>query len=367
VSPSDIPAPAYHRALTRLVAGLAASPRARATDDTGNATVARVDNDSGALLTSPARSVRHGLLLRRRPMNIRVFLLIGLTTSACQDLPFGTRHPAPRRGDGGSFDGAPGGGSGNPGVAGADGDRGVAPFPGFEALDAKASTSNSVGGVAVDADGGAFSIPVPWAFDAGVVDGALPFTFPPPSSLPPANMASPDLALASDSRTETVVDGCGEPPACYLRMIIATARGRVYSARMSGSYPKDSCVTKAIDCDGVVLIGDPNSRYGDALCSAGSPQITLGFLVPQGLFFSWRVGQVWESTSGFRSEWTLIDAGDDSGAYEPMPGQTSKLWPAWARFLADGEIYGELLVPLRHSVKHTLAIGFALFDIRVRQ
>jgi hypothetical protein len=288
-------------------------------------------------------------------MNIRVFLLIGLTTSACQDLPFFAHHADSTMAgmdDGGAFDGGP---------------VGIDPFPGFGAVDALANTSNATDGIAVAADGVAFSLPVPWQSDAGVVDGTLPFSFPSPTSLPPASTSSSGLALASDARTEAGVVGCGEPPTCYLRTIIATAGGRVYSARMSKSYPKDSCVTKAIDCDGAVLIGDSNGRFGDALCSADSPEITLGFLIPQGLFFSWQAGQVWESTSGFRSEWTLVDAGVDSGAYEPIPGQISKLWPAWTRFLAGGEIYGELLVPLRHTVKHTLAIGFALFDIRVRQ
>lgn len=298
-------------------------------------------------------------------MNIRVILLIGLTTSACQDLPFLSHHAAPGTADAGPFDG---GQSDDPGVAGSDGGAlGIEPFPGFGAVDGPASANNATDGVAVDADGGAFSIPAPWDLDAGVMGGALPFSFPSPTSLPPASTTSPELALASDSRMETGVAGCGEPPTCYFRTVIATAQGRVYSAKMSKAYPKDSCVTKAIDCDGAVLIGDSNGRFGDALCGAGSPQITLGFLVPQGLFFSWQGGQVWESTSGFRSEWTLVDAGDDSGTYEPIPGQTAKLWPAWTRFLAGGEIYGELLVPLRHTVKHTLAIGFALFDIRVRQ
>jgi len=63
----------------------------------------------------------------------------------------------------------------------------------------------------------------------------------------------------------------------------------------------------------------------------------------------------------------LADAGDDSGPYEPLPRFTSKLWPLWSRFFAGGEFYGEMVVPLRHSKTHELAIGFALFDIRVRQ
>lgn len=301
-------------------------------------------------------------------MNMRALFLIAITANACQELPFLSHGTTTSRNDAGLPEGGDSAELGNADLGGGNGAGGTDVFPGFGALDMAASASNALDGIALSgADAGAFSVSVPWQSDGGVIDGALPFTFPSPTSLPPASSTSQGLALAIDPQTEVGHDGCGEPPTCYLRTIIATAAGHLYSTRMSRSYPMDSCVTKTVDCDGAVLIGDSNARFGDALCGAASPQITLGFLVPQGLVFSWQAGQVWESTSGFRSEWTIIDAGGDSGAYEPIPGQLSKLWPAWTRFFAGGEIYGELLVPLRHTVKHTLAIGFALFDIRVRQ
>jgi hypothetical protein len=306
-------------------------------------------------------------------MNLRSLVPTILVLGAgCNELPF-LHHGAS---SGASADAGadvesmavPGaGGSGSPGS-----DNGITDgtsFPGFGSADAATTMSNAVDGIALsNADAGAFSLVPPWDSDGGVGSDALGFTFPDPSSLPPASESSALLALATDVRTmEVGVPGCGEPPTCYLRTIVATGHGRVYSARMSKSYPKDSCVTKVIDCDHDVLIGDSKARFGDATCTATSPQITLGFLLPQSLLFSWSNGQIWESTSGFKSEWTLSDAGTDSGAYEPIPGLTAKLWPAWSRFYGNGEVYGELLVPLRHTVTHELAVGFALFDIRVRQ
>jgi hypothetical protein len=227
---------------------------------------------------------------------------------------------------------------GGAGVGGAGlGVAGIGFFPGFEAADPATNSSNATEGIVIDdAGAGAFFVPVPWNSDAGVVGDGLPFSFPSPTSLPSASATSEALALAGAAGTELGANGCGEPPSCYLRTIIATAQGRVYLARLSKSYPKDSCTTKTIDCDGAVLVGDSNARFADTSCGASTPQITLGFLVPQALLFSWQPGQLWESTSGFRSEWTLIDAGDDSGTYEPMPGRTSKLWPAWTRFLVLG-------------------------------
>ena len=304
-------------------------------------------------------------------MNIRAVIVIVLATSSCRNLPFLSHHAASStsgNADGDASDLLGAGEQSDAALDGASADvTGGDFFPGLDAADAPANSTNATESIAIDDAGvGAFSIPVPWDLDAGVGSDALPFRFPSPASLPPASATSQALALGGDPGQEVGADGCGEPPTCYLRTTIATAQGHVYSVRMSKSYPKDSCVTTSIDSDGTVLVGDSNARFSDIACDAATPQITLGFLVSPGLFSSWQSGQVWESTSGFRSEWTLADAGDDSGAYEPIPGRTSKLWPAWSRFNVGGEIYGELLVPLRHTVKHTLAIGFALFDIRVR-
>ncbi len=309
-------------------------------------------------------------------MKLRIYLLTSfISVAGCQDLPFlshGANSNSAGGGDAGvdsvgagvgasSGFGSGGGGSGSPG-----GDTSF--FPGFLAPDAGSHAGTNTEDVV---DAGIFSIPVPWDVDAGSngsAGGGLPFNFPDPSSLPAASEASKTLALAGDVRMIDVgADGCGEPPTCYLRTIIATAGGHIYAARMSTAYPNDTCVTKTIDCDHAVLVGDPTARFGDNACRAGTPQISVGFLVPQSLLFGWNSGQVWESTAGFRSEWELVNAGGDSGSFEPIPGRTAKLWPLWSRYYWGSEIYGELLVPLRHTKTHALAIGFALFDIRVRQ
>jgi hypothetical protein len=309
-------------------------------------------------------------------MNLRLCLFSSLlAVAACQDLPFLSHG-----GSGSSRTSAL-----DAGNAAADGDAGI----GIAAGSAGSASSSDVGqganpfftgqvssdaatsltsGTEDIADAGTFSVSAPWDVDGGVDGNGLPFSFPDPATLPPATPSSQALALAGDARTiEVPGTACGEPPTCYLRTIIATARGHVYGASDSAAYPHDTCVTKTVDCDQSVLVGDPIARFADNACRAASPQISLGFLLPQSLLFGWYAGQLWQSTSGFRSEWTIVNGGVDSGAYEPMPGYTSKLWPAWSRYYAGGEFYGELLVPLRHSVTHTPAIGFALFDIRVRQ
>jgi hypothetical protein len=298
-------------------------------------------------------------------MKSRLFiLLVPLIAAGCPELSF-LSHRSSSPGDAGVDGDDPASGIGTGGAATTGSDF----LPGFDTADAAAPARNVVDGIALDStDAGSFSIVPPWAADAGVGPDALGFTFPDPSSLPPASDNSASLALANDLRTmEVGGPGCGEPPTCYLRTIVATGHGRVYSATMSKAYPSDSCVTQVIDSDHDVLIGDSKARFGDATCTATSPEITLGFLLPQSLLFSWNNGQIWESTSGFKSEWTLSSAGIDSGTYKPIPGLTAKLWPAWSRFYWNGELYGELLVALRHTVTHELAVGFALFDIRVRQ
>jgi hypothetical protein len=297
-------------------------------------------------------------------MTSRFFIvLLPLIAAGCPELPFshGSKSPA----DAGSDGDDPASGFGAGFGAGSGGDL----FPGFDTADASASGSNIVDGIALDsADAGAFSIVPPWTADAGVDPAAVGVDIPDPSSLPAASALLGALALSSDVTTSDAgTRGCGEPATCYLRTAIITRHGHVYSARLSTSYPEDSCVTKVITCDQAVLVGDSNGRFGDRMCGSATPQITLGFLLPQPLLFSWSAGQVWVSTSGFKSEWTLANAGDDSGSYLPAPGFKSKLWPLWSRFFAGGEIYGEMLVPLRHSKTHELALGFALFDIRVRQ
>jgi hypothetical protein len=309
-------------------------------------------------------------------MKPRIYFLTSLISLlGCQDLPFRS-HGGNSNTSGGvdagvdSAGGSPGANSefGSPSGGPGSPDSTTSFFPGFLAPDAASQAGTNTEDIV---DAGVFSIPVPWDVDAspaGTDGGGLPFSFPDPSSLPAATEASKVLALAGDVRTIDVgVDGCGEPSTCYLRTIIATFSGHVYAARMSTDYPTDTCVTKTIDCDHAVLVGDPTARFGDDACRAGTPQISVGFLVPQSLLFGWNIGQVWESTAGFRSEWELVNAGGDSGSYEPIPGRTAKLWPAWSRYYWGGEIYGELLVPLRHTKTHAPAIGFALFDIRVRQ
>jgi hypothetical protein len=300
-------------------------------------------------------------------MKSRLFiLLVPLIAAGCPELS-SLRHRSSSHGDAGVDTDDSTTGPGSAGGVGAASGGGL--FAGFGTTDAAAPASNTVDGIALDAaDAGSFSIVPPWGAGAGVDPAAFGADFPDPSSLPQASGLSGVLALSSDiSATDAGTRGCGEPPTCYLRTAILTRQGHIYSARFSNSYPKDSCVTKVITCDQAVLVGDSNGRFGDSICRPAKPQITLGFLLPQPLLFSWNSGQVWESSSGFKSEWTLADAGADSGAYQPLPGFTSKLWPLWSRFFAGGELYGEMIVPLRHSTTRELAIGFALFDIRVRQ
>jgi hypothetical protein len=296
-----------------------------------------------------------------------LIVLVPLIAASCSELSSLT-HRSGSHGDAGVDADDPTTGTGTGTGTGAGAASGGDLFAGFDTADAGAPASNLVDGIALDsADAGSFSIVPPWDADAGVDPAAFGAAFPDPSSLPQASALSAALALSGDSSAaDAGTRGCGEPPTCYLRTAILTRQGHVYSARFSNNFPKDSCVTKVITCDQAVLVGDSNGRFGEPLCGSGS-QITLGFLLPQTLLFSWNSGQVWASSSGFKSEWTLADAGDDSGSYEPLPGFTSKLWPLWSRFFAGGELYGEMLVPLRHSKTHNLAIGFALFDIRVRQ
>lgn len=287
-----------------------------------------------------------------------------LSLPACQELPFFSSSSA-------GSDGA----AGAPSTGAAAVDGGYVVQPGLSDFGFGDPTSgvgapgssdvgNSADGVAIEnAVPQSFFVAPPWETDAS---SSLPFAIPDPATLPSADSTTDALALMTPG-SEVGTNGCGEPPTCYLRTIIATASGRLYSASLSKNYPKDSCVTKAIDCDHVILVGDSHPRYSDRACSPDTPSVSLGFLLPQYLAFGWQAGQIWESTNGFRSEWTLNNAGADSGAYEPIPGQISKLWPAWTRYFAGGEIYGELLVPLRHRDSHRLALGFALFDIRVRR
>lgn len=298
---------------------------------------------------------------------LRFFALTILVGTGCQDLPFFSTRSDSTPDGGGADAGEPPWASGGSGGSSA-GVGAVDLFPGFGAADASTGVSNTAEGISVDtSDGGAFSIEPLWDADGGAGGDDLGFSFPDPSSLPAASATSQALALAGDARTMEVSDECGEPPTCYLRTIIATRHGHIYRARLSQHYSQDSCVTKVIDCERSVLVGDSNGRFGDAMCSGTTPQITFGFVVPETLFFGWQNGQVWKSTNGFKSEWTLSGAGNDDGSYEPIPGFTSKIWPLYARFFAGGEVYGEMLVPLRHTMTHELAIGFALFDIRVRQ
>jgi hypothetical protein len=296
-----------------------------------------------------------------------LILLVPLAAAGCRELSF-VSHRSSSSDDAGvdGDDPATGVGTGGGGVSASDF------FPGFDTPDAAAPQTNIVDGIALAlADAGAFSITPPWGADAGADPASLATDFPDPSSLPPASALSAALALSiddttPDAGTDAGPRGCGEPPTCYLRTAILTRQGHVYSARFSNNYPKDSCVTKVVTCDQAVLVGDSNGRFGDPICGSGTPQITFGFLVPQQLLFGWSSGQVWESASGFKSEWTLADAGEDSGSYQPAPGFTSKLWPLWSRFFAGGEVYGEMIVPLRNSTTQELALGLALFDIRVR-
>jgi hypothetical protein len=300
-------------------------------------------------------------------MNLRLcIVIVAVIGSACSEFSMFSSGGGPSGDAGGGSSGAGAAAGGVPGVGASNG---ADFFPAFDTADAGAP-SNLVDGIAIaPGDAGSFAIVPPWGADAGVDPLTVGAEFPDPSSLPLARDDAAALALASEpsGAVDAGVSACREPPSCYLRTMIVTRRGHVYSARLSTSSPKDSCVTKVISCDHNVLVGDSKGRFADTMCGSASPQITFGFLVPQTLLFGWTSGQVWESTSGFKSEWTLAGAGDDSGSYEPAPGFTSKLWPLWSRFFAGGEVYGEMFVPLRHSMTHELALGFALFDIRVRQ
>lgn len=302
-------------------------------------------------------------------MNLRLCIVfVAVIGSACSDLSF-LSHGGSASADAG-VDGSRAGAAATGGVPGVGASNGSDFFPGFDTADAGASPSNLVDGIAIPlGEAGSFSIVPPWSPDAGVDPLTVGAEFPKPSSLPSASEASAALALSGELNTgvDAGVSACREPPSCYLRTMILTRQGHLYRARLSTSYPKDSCVTKVISCDHDVLVGDSKGRFSDPMCGSASPQITFGFLVPQSLLFGWTSGQVWQSTSGFKSEWTLAGAGTDSGSYEPAPSFTSKLWPLWSRFFGGGEIYGEMVVPLRHSTTHELALGFALFDIRVRQ
>jgi hypothetical protein len=283
--------------------------------------------------------------------------------SACQELPFLSRSSGPA--DAGAEAASASGAAAAPGGLSDLGFGGPADGVGAPGAGGSFGADNTSDGVAVNGGADSLFVPPPWDVDGS---SGLPFAIPDPSTLPSASLSSDQLALtAAEADGGVRPAGCGEPRSCYLRTIIATARGKLYSASLSNSYPKDTCVTKTIDCDHAILVGDSNPRYADSSCSQNGTNITLGLLLPQYLAFGWRAGQVWESSNGFRSEWTLSNAGDDSGSYEPVPGLKSKLLPLWSRYFYGGEVYGELLVPLRHRDTHRFALGFALFDIRVRR
>lgn len=206
-------------------------------------------------------------------------------------------------------------------------------------------------GWGTDADGG--------AQDAGV-------TAPSDAeSLPAVDPASGTLALARLVGAGGP-KGCGEPPRCYLRAAILTASGRLYTARLSSAYPQDTCARDIIDDGKNILIGDSHGRFGHSMCARSSPQITVGFLLPNQVFGT-VVESQWTSRDGFRSEWAIANgAPGDNGAYLPAPDNVSTVDLLWFGRFRLGEGYGSLFVPLRNMATGAAAIGALIFDVQIR-
>jgi len=218
----------------------------------------------------------------------------------------------------------------------------------------------------VTGDGG-FSSSVNFP-DAGVVvypdDPAVPAPLPHPPTINP----DPDgkLALTDDANLYSV-DGCGEPPLCFMRISVLTEKGHVYSAIVSASYPKDNCARDVVDDKKTVLIGDTyRSEPGDD-CADGSRFVSVAFFLEPGAPGQTPLtadGSVWKSDSGFKSEWQIANGqAGDNGSYYPAPGDGSRI----QLFTRNGsEAFGQLQVPIVNKDTGMLAVGYLEFDVFVR-
>jgi hypothetical protein len=194
------------------------------------------------------------------------------------------------------------------------------------------------------------------------------------ATLPAADPASSSLALARVS--STTAKGCGEPALCFMRVAIVTASGRVYTAMVSPSYPQDNCARNILTADdlvdagaddpGAILIGDSAGRLANRMCSASSPRINVGFLIPKQVTGA-PFARQWFAGDGFQSQWVLSNGvSADNGLYLPVDGRRSTLDIRWLGRFSGGEAYGSLVVPLRNKVTGALARGELLFDVRLR-
>jgi hypothetical protein len=247
-----------------------------------------------------------------------------------------------------SPDGAPSGAL--PPLADPDaGQGGATPVVGMVPLDQQARTV-----AAVVAEPG-------WG--AGVDAGSSPAV---ESQLPAARPLEGALALARALSSAPGPKGCGEPPLCFLRVAISTSTGRLYTARLSSTYPADACGRDVVNDGKDVLIGDSHGRFGNLQCSPTTPQIAVGFLIPNEVFGS-EIERQWSAGDGFRSQWTIIHgAAADTGLYLPAPGARSTMDMLWFGRFSKGEAYGTLVVPLRNQTTGAPALGELLFDVRIR-
>lgn len=202
--------------------------------------------------------------------------------------------------------------------------------------------------------------------DSGVPTPLATFTAP---QVAAADTTS--LVLARDA-TGSVSSraGCGEPPSCFLRASISTASGRKYAASLSSAYPEDTCARDLVgENKNVILIGDsyPRTAAGEA-CSPARPQMTLAFFMPSAVVGRrFLTSDYWLADDGFNSQWHLAGApGTDSGDYVPEPGLVSRLDLFLSALTSGGEAFGQLSVPLHHSVSGAPALGFVAFDVRIR-
>jgi len=198
--------------------------------------------------------------------------------------------------------------------------------------------------------------------------GDIPFPVK-SEAVPPANPSTGALALSPSLVAGTSRNGCGESPSCIIRTSITTVAGRSYGAMYSTSYPSDSCGRDIVDDKASVLIGDSlRSGLPGHLCTTETPQITVGALIPTLVASTLRTQNgVWSSNDGFRSQWRLANGlSVDNGDYVPSPGGLSQIEVWWFVPLSGGEAYGQLQVPLRHTITGASAVGYMLFDVRVR-
>jgi hypothetical protein len=191
-------------------------------------------------------------------------------------------------------------------------------------------------------------------------------TFPPAASqLPAPGPLDGALALGGAPPLATGAKGCGEPPLCFLRVAIRTSTGRLYTARLSSSYPSDTCGRDVVNDGKDVLIGDSRGRFGDLKCSPTTPTIAVGFLIPNEVVGT-KIERQWTALDGFRSQWTLTGPAADTGLYVPAPAALSTMDLLWFGRFSRGEAYGTLVVPLRNQSTGAAALGELVFDVRIR-